>query len=177
LISNNDLDHIVERHILPCLLLNYNIEINRTVDLLDIGSGAGFPGLVLKIMQPDLKVVLVDSMRKKCLFLREASENLKIECNIICQRAEHYNQNHADKFDIIVNRAVTSLNVLWSWAQPLLKEGGFFYAMKGGDCRDEIATISMNKIVPEIVYPSDNWIDFSRFLNGKTIIIIENPLF
>ena len=176
LISNNDLDHIVERHILPCLLLHYNIEINKEADLLDIGSGAGFPGLVLKIMQPDLKVVLLDSVRKKCLFLREVSESLKIECDLICQRAEYYNQKQVRQFDVVVNRAVAPLDVLWSWAQPILKEGGLFFAMKGGDCSDEIAAIHMNKIATEVVYPSNNWIEFSRFLKGKTIIKIVNPL-
>ena len=170
LISRNDLTDIVERHILPCVFL-YHLMVKRNkASLIDIGSGAGFPGIVLKIMQPDLKVVLIDSARKKYLFLKEVVEILKIDCDVISQRVEHYGLNANRKFDIVVNRAVASLEILWKWALPIIKSDGIFYAMKGGDCRDELNKLNNEDVKIEIIHPMKEWIQFSDLLREKVII-------
>jgi 16S rRNA (guanine527-N7)-methyltransferase len=174
IISKNDLNDIVERHILPCLFLYYVMDKKKGATVLDIGSGAGFPGIILKIMQPDLKIVLIDSMKKKYLFLQEAADILEIDCTIICERVEQYSLRQDINFDFIVNRAVASLGVLWKWTRPLLKAGGIFYAMKGGNCRNEMNEIDGQKTEIEIIDPPEAWVGFSGYLQGKVIVKISS---
>ena len=98
----------------------------------DIGTGAGFPGMVLKIMYPELNVTLVDSLNKRIEFLKIVIKELglnKIEA--IHARAEEYANNNREKFDIVTARAVASLNVLLEYSIPLVKVDGYFIAMKG----------------------------------------------
>jgi 16S rRNA (guanine527-N7)-methyltransferase len=170
LISIKDLNHIIERHFLPCILLSEVLDKQPGSHLLDIGTGAGFPGIVLKIMQPDLDLVLIDSVKKKYFFLKELCEWLDIDCEIICQRVEQYATITERKFDFIVNRAVAPLAVLWQWALPLLKETGCFYAMKGGDCTEELMGLNMKLIKLDIFYPPSSWTHFSNFLLGKFVV-------
>jgi 16S rRNA (guanine527-N7)-methyltransferase len=109
--------------------------------LLDLGSGAGFPGLVLKIWRPELELILVDAVQKKVHFLQEVIQQLKLQ-NVaaVHSRAEDLGRNRAwrEKHDAVVARAVASLNVLVEYGLPLVRRGGFFYAYKGPDCREEI---------------------------------------
>lgn len=100
--------------------------------LLDIGSGAGFPGLVLKIVFPELKVDLLDSTAKKCHFLEKVITELDLKnIHVICARAEDYAQDNREKYDIITSRAVAPLKHLLEYAIPLLKIGGTFVSLKG----------------------------------------------
>jgi 16S rRNA (guanine527-N7)-methyltransferase len=170
LICKKDISHIIERHFLPCILLSYFFKKQEAAAVLDIGTGAGFPGMVLKIMQPDLNLVLIDAARKKCLFLKELSEVLDVESEIICQRVEQYTKNTERLFDFIVNRAVAPLSTLWQWALPLLKQNGIFYAMKGGDCAEELNKCKVKGIHMELYYPPAAWTLFSNFLLGKFIV-------
>ncbi len=108
--------------------------------LIDIGSGAGFPGLALKIVRPDLNVTLLDSVRKKTDFLESAIELLGLShACAIHGRAEELGRDrlYRDRFDVAVARAVTALPALLELSLPLVKPGGLFIAMKGRD--DETA--------------------------------------
>ena len=109
--------------------------------LLDIGAGAGFPGLPLKIARPDIHLTLLDSLRKRILFLRETADALNLD-NVECvhARAEEINKTGAyrARSDICTARAVARLDRLAGYALPFLKPGGLFLAMKGPDAADEI---------------------------------------
>ncbi len=106
--------------------------------LLDVGTGAGFPGLVLKIVFPNLKVILVDSLNKRVKFLNSIIEKLELkDIKVIHTRAEDYVVNNREKFDIVTSRAVANLNTLSELCLPFVKIGGYFIPMKA-DAKDEL---------------------------------------
>jgi len=124
------------KHIIDSLtLLQY---IPQGITLADIGTGAGFPGIVLAIMRPDLHVTLVDSLRKRVLFLQEAVNKLGLQ-NVDCvhSRAEDL-AREGKTFDICTARAVARMDKLAKWVLPITKPGGTFLAMKGSDIYDEL---------------------------------------
>jgi len=108
-------------------------------NLLDIGSGAGFPGIPLKIVQPPLMVTLVDSSRKKCSFLRHVILTLALETiSVVHTRIEHLPQERPYTFDTVISRASFKLSRLIEHAAPLLAPGGILIAMKGAHIDDEL---------------------------------------
>lgn len=129
------------RHFADCLspLFNFDFPLNSRV--IDIGTGAGFPGLPIKILRPDLKITLVDSLNKRINFLKEVVSEIgldDVEC--IHARAEELSKNkeYREKFDIGVSRAVSKLNVLSEYVLPFIKIGGFFIAMKAFEIEEEV---------------------------------------
>ncbi|MFI3306991.1 MAG: 16S rRNA (guanine(527)-N(7))-methyltransferase RsmG [Mycoplasmatota bacterium] len=107
------------------------IDFNDYNSLCDVGTGAGFPGIVIKILFPKLNITLVDSLNKRIKFLNDVIEKLnleKIEC--VHSRIEDYAKNNRNKFDLVTARAVAPLNVLLEYCIPVLKETGFFIPMK-----------------------------------------------
>ena len=120
------------KHFYDSVTLARVIDLNNVSNLCDIGTGAGFPGMVLKIIYPELEVTLVDSLNKRIEFLKIVINELglnKIEA--IHARAEEYAIKNREKFDVVTARAVASLNVLLEYSIPLVKVGGYFIAMKG----------------------------------------------
>ena len=120
------------KHIIDSLTLLPYIKANAS--LIDIGTGAGFPGLVLRIMRDDLKLTLLDSLRKRVNFLRETSDMLGLSVECVHARAE----DHSQIYDICTARAVASLDKLAKFALPLLGKNGVFLAMKGTEISEEI---------------------------------------
>lgn len=118
------------KHFYDSLTIVKNVDLNKVTTLLDIGTGAGFPGMVLKICYPNLKITLLDSNNKKIAFLKELSEKLSIDVEIIYDRAEVFVQNRREYYDIVTSRAVADLGILSELAIPYLKVGGNFIAMK-----------------------------------------------
>ena len=173
LVSRNDLPDLVEKHILPSLMLDYVISWKKNSTVLDVGSGAGFPGLILKVMQPHIELTLVDSVRKKYLFLIEACELLSFTCTVINQRVEDFKLIRPKKFDIVVCRAVAELGTFWMWVREMLIPAGHLYALKGGDYIREVDDINDNAIKIEIIKPAKAWIDFSPGLQSKRVINVE----
>lgn len=108
--------------------------------VLDLGSGAGLPGIPLKICFPEASVYLLESQKKKCLFLEAAVEKLGLKgCFVVNRRAEIYARDEKRGFfDVVVSRAVASLAVLLELALPLLSEGGRMVALKGRDIEEEV---------------------------------------
>ena len=108
------------------------INLNNYNTLCDIGTGAGFPGLVIKIFYPHLKVVLVDSLNKRINFLSDVIKELGLtDIETVHARIEDYAHNNKDKFDIVTARAVAPLNILLEYAIPITKVSSYFIAMKG----------------------------------------------
>ncbi|MBN2414814.1 16S rRNA (guanine(527)-N(7))-methyltransferase RsmG [bacterium] len=131
LVSPADMERLVPRHFLECAGLAITVPMSDRAKVLDLGSGAGFPGIPLKIVRPDLEMVLVESRRKRALFLQEAVQVLGLrEVEIAAMRAEDLAAPHPG-FDVVVSRAVADLSSLYRWTMPLLTPGGVLAVLKG----------------------------------------------
>lgn len=130
-------EEIILKHFIDSLTILPFIEENKKI--LDIGTGAGFPGIPLKIVSPSSNVTLLDSLNKRILFLNEVMKELSLE-NIyaVHGRAEDFAQNNRENYDIVVSRAVARLNVLLEYMLPLTKIGGKAICMKAFDIEEEL---------------------------------------
>lgn len=131
-------EDIENRHFLDSLLLTKHLKGNER--LIDVGTGAGFPGMVLKIACPELDVCLLDSLDKRLVFLQAVANAVNAPCHLVHARAEdagHFAELR-EKFDIATARAVAPLNVLCEICLPFVTAEGRFLAMKGSAAEDEI---------------------------------------
>lgn len=127
-------------------LLNF-VDIPQNSSLADVGTGAGFPGVVLKIARPDIKLTLIDSLNKRLVFLGEVCAQLGIDAELIHSRAEDgaRDEKLRESFDFAVSRAVARMNVLSEYCLPYVKVGGAFCALKGAQANEEFKE-SLNAI-------------------------------
>ncbi len=126
-----DHDEVYLKHFYDSLTLAKVVDLNNYKTLCDIGTGAGFPGIILKIFYPDLKITLIDSLNKRIIFLNKVIEELGLEGIIaIHSRIEEYGIKNRDLFDIVTARAVAPLNILLEYSIPILKVNGLFLPMK-----------------------------------------------
>mgnify|MGYP004686378451 FL=1 len=120
------------KHFYDSLTIAKVIDLTKEKSLCDVGSGAGFPGMVLKIVFPNLKVTLVDSLNKRIKFLTEVANELNLkDIALVHARAEDFAKNNREKFDVVTARAVAPINVLLEYCLPLTKVGKYFIALKG----------------------------------------------
>lgn len=163
-------DEIIKRHFLDSIsLLNYNIDTNSKV--CDVGTGAGFPGIPLKILRSDLKVDLLESTTKKTMFLQHIIKELKLyNVNIINDRVENVSHEtlYREKYDYVISRAMARLNKLIELSFALVNINGKYIALKGNKFNEELleANISINKMGGEI----EKIIPINEF-NSNIIII------
>jgi 16S rRNA (guanine527-N7)-methyltransferase len=137
----NDPQEIMIKHFIDSILCFYVIPSHGYYSLIDIGTGAGFPGIPLKIMNPEMGLTLVESVRKKADFCKRVINSLQLEeVNIIQKRAEDVGQDyeHRENYDWAVARAVAPLPVLLEYMLPLVKLGGSAVAMKAAEIEEEI---------------------------------------
>jgi 16S rRNA (guanine527-N7)-methyltransferase len=143
-----DPDEIAIKHYLDSLTCLKAAKFRKGDIVADIGTGAGFPGVPLAIVRPDIKVVLIDATRKRLVFLKEVQEALEVlsedgESNIelVQARAEEVGRQseHREHYNIVVARAVAEMRILVEYCLPLVKPGGVFIAMKGPDVEGELA--------------------------------------
>ena len=133
--------HFIDSIALIPYLLDKGININNKLKIIDIGTGAGFPGLPLKIMMPDVKFTLLDSLNKRVSFLNEVIDELKLkDIEALHGRAEDYasDNKYREKYDICVSRAVANLSTLSEYCIPFVKEDGYFISYKAGESEEEI---------------------------------------
>ncbi|MGU9539945.1 16S rRNA (guanine(527)-N(7))-methyltransferase RsmG [Clostridium tepidum] len=134
-------EEIIKKHFIDCIKIFKASPIKEAKSLIDIGTGAGFPGIPIKILRDDIKITLLDSLQKRINFLNIVIGDLKLQ-DIQCLhgRAEDYAQEteHRQNYDIAVSRAVANLAVLSEFCIPFVKKGGYFVAMKGPSVEDEI---------------------------------------
>lgn len=124
---------ILHKHFIDSILMAKYGEINGDESLIDVGTGAGFPSVPLKIFLPGLKITLLDSLNKRIEFLKKLCDKLEIEADFIHGRAEDVARNteYREKFDVSCARAVANLSVLSEYCIPFVRVGGRFIAMKG----------------------------------------------
>ena len=119
------------KHFYDSLTLSKVIDLTNDLSLIDVGTGAGFPGIVLKICFPNLKVTLLDSLQKRITFLDEVIKELELtNINTVHDRAEDYAKNHREEYDIVTSRAVANLRVLSELCIPMVKVNGYFIPLK-----------------------------------------------
>ncbi len=139
--SIEDDEEIYLKHFIDSVLLLNKDNINENKKIIDVGTGGGFPGLPLKIINNNYKITLLDSLRKRIDFLQEVVNALSLSnVKLIHGRAEDFGQNkeHRENYDICVSRAVAPLNVLSEYCIPFVKVGGYFAAYKSNIISQEI---------------------------------------
>lgn len=119
------------KHFYDSATITYVIDLNNVDSLCDVGTGAGFPGIVLKILYPHLNVTLIDSLNKRISFLEKVIDELKLDkINVFHARAEEYGKKVREKYDVVTARAVAPLNILLEYCLPLVKKEKYFIPMK-----------------------------------------------
>lgn len=119
------------KHFYDSLTLIKEIDLTKDLTLCDVGTGAGFPGIVLKIVFPNLKITLIDALQKRINYLNEIIKELELtDIVAIHARSEEYARNNYEKFDVVTARAVANLRILSEICIPMVKVNGYFVAMK-----------------------------------------------
>lgn len=132
LTSITNYNEVLIKHFYDSLTLIKAIEFNKVNTLCDVGTGAGFPAIPLKILYPHLSIYLIESQTKKTMFLNKLISYLNLNnITIVNKRAELFAKDNSNKFDVVTARAVSPLNILNELCIPLVKVGGHFIAMKG----------------------------------------------
>lgn len=170
LTSITEKEEFAVKHILDSVI-PYK-EFNHSSLILDLGSGAGFPGVPLKILRPDLKFVLLDSVLKKVEFLNEVIKKLNFtNCVAVHARVEDFAKTNAEKFDYVVVRAVAKLNTLVEYSLPLVKTGGQVFVYKAQNLAEEInlAKNALKTLAGEV----KNVIKLILQGNERNIIILQ----
>jgi len=169
-----DPEEIILKHFIDSITILK--EIKDYSKVVDVGTGAGFPGIPLSIMNPTLKITLVDSLNKRLIFLQEVVNRLKLKnIEIVHARAEEFGQNkkYRESFDIATSRAVANLSTLSEYLIPLVKVGGKVISMKASDAQEEINDA---KKAIEVLGGSIQQIDEFNLPQsdiGRTVIIIR----
>ena len=135
-----DPNDIMIKHFLDSIILNNFCDISKKGKVIDVGTGAGFPGVPLKIFREDIELTLVDSLNKRIKFLNKLMTKINLEVDIIHARAEELSHNlkYRESYDLAVSRAVAPLNILCEYCLPYVKIGGCFVALKGANVDEEI---------------------------------------
>lgn len=136
-----EIDDVIVKHFLDSLLLVKITDLSKTHSIIDVGTGAGFPGIPIKIMFPDIKMTLLDSLNKRLCFLNEVISELELsDIQTIHGRAEDVAKqiDYREQFDMCVSRAVANLAVLSEFCLPFVNTGGVFVSYKSSTSDDEI---------------------------------------
>lgn len=169
-----DWDEVLEKHFLDSISLIRAVDLNQKLTVMDMGTGAGFPGIPLKIAFPNLKVTLADSLNKRVLFLQKVIDALKLEdIEAIHGRAEDLarDKKYREQYDISVSRAVANLSTLSEYCLPFVKIGGQFISYKSGEIEEEVnasksAVFLLGGKVKDIV-------KFELGESGRSFIVID----
>lgn len=136
-----DDEGIAVKHFIDSLSVCKYVSFQNAPKIIDIGTGAGFPGIPLKIMYSEISITLLDSLNKRIVFLDEVCRQLELDALLIHGRAEEFgrDEDYREKYDMAVSRAVANLPALCEYCLPFVKVGGRFVSMKGPDGENELA--------------------------------------
>jgi 16S rRNA (guanine527-N7)-methyltransferase len=169
-------DAVYEKHFYDSASLSFFVNIDKVERIADIGSGAGFPSIPLKICFPHLKVTIVDSLNKRIQFLNFLVEQLGVsDVSCVHGRAEDIAKlpEHRDSYDLVTARAVARLNVLNEFCLPFVRKNGLFAAMKGSQSEEEVreASFSLRELKAKI--KAQHQLQLPNEQSERHIVIIE----
>lgn len=169
-------EDIIDKHFIDSLLFLKSVDVTKVKSLIDVGTGAGFPSLPIKIMYPHIEVTLLDGLNKRLKFLQAVADELGLQVNCIHGRAEDAGKNLElrEKFDIATARAVANMNSLSEYCLPFVKVGGSFVALKGPGLEEEAenATKAITVLGGEIE-KIDNYILLDKEKSQRNIAVIR----
>lgn len=144
-------EEVYEKHFYDSITPVFYYDFMKIKTMCDVGAGAGFPSIPIKILFPHIELTIVDSLNKRITFLKELAQKLELSnCHFFHERAENFgqNKNFREKFDIVTARAVARLSMLGEFCLPLVKVGGVFVALKGNAAESEwkVAKEGINKL-------------------------------
>lgn len=177
LISRKDIENALENHILHSIVVLKFLDIPNKSKCLDLGTGGGLPGIPLKIIRPDLQMIMIDSIAKKIKITQILASHIALKgIEAICIRAEEMakNQKYKSLFDFVFTRAVGRLSTVLAWTKPLLKTNGSVVFFKGGDLSDEFnqaKKIFSNLKLQELLIRLDGYDKFEKL--GKKIVVCK----
>lgn len=170
-----DFNEVINKHFIDSLMLNRVCNLNEKLSILDLGTGAGFPGIPLKIAYPNLEIVLLDSLNKRIKFLDEVIIKLNLSnIKAIHGRAEDYGSDtkYRERFDICVSRAVANLSTLSEYCVPFVKVGGSFISYKSGNIKDELETSKKAiKVLGGSLHKADTFIIPGTDIDRSLVVI------
>ncbi len=165
---------VVKKHFIDSMMVSRVLDMKKISLLCDVGTGAGFPGIPLKIVYPHLHLTLVDSVGKRVNFLSEVVEKLGLEdVEAIHSRTEDlaHNSKYREKYDLVTARAVASMNVLSEYCIPYAKIGGYFAAYKSGNIEEEIE--NAKNAVKTLGGKIEKTDVFELYDMGRSIVLIK----
>lgn len=165
---------VVKKHFIDSMMISRVLDMKKINSLCDVGTGAGFPGIPLKIVYPHLHLTLVDSVGKRVNFLSEVVEKLGLEdVEAIHSRTEDlaHNSKYREKYDLVTARAVASMNVLSEYCIPYAKIGGYFAAYKSGNIEEEIE--NAKNAVKTLGGKIEKTDMFELYEMGRSIVLIR----
>ena len=166
---------VIIKHFLDSIIVSKFLELTPGLRLIDVGTGAGFPGVPLKIANPEIDLTLLDILNKRIIFLNKLVEKLGLTSEIFHNRAEECGKNKKfrEKFNIVTSRAVAKLTVLSEYCLPLLKVGGYFVSLKGSNVENEIEESKKSIEVLGGKIERVEKFDLPEGKGGRAIVIIK----
>lgn len=165
-ISRKDIENIYEKHVLHSLSIATQFDFFENTEVMDLGTGGGFPGIPMAIFRPDVHFTLVDSIAKKTNVVQEIVDALGLEnVEVIRSRAEDLK---GQTYDFVMTRAVARLSKLWTWSRPLIRKGAMtpefrngLICLKGGDLSEEVSESGLRPRVMDIhaIFPESSFQD------------------
>ncbi len=167
-----------EDHIINSIFFLTKYSFDNAKSVADIGSGGGFPGIPLKILFPEVRITLIDSIKKKVNVQQDITEKMNLKkIEALCGRAEELSvqTKYKSKYDIVISKAVSSLDNLYLWGNKFLNSNGEMICIKGGNIEEEISSLlKLKKNLSVEVINFENLLPYS--VEYKKIVVIKNKL-
>ena len=165
-----------EDHIINSIFFLTKYSFDKVKSVADIGSGGGFPGIPLKILFPEIRITLIDSIRKKVNVQQDITEKMNLKkIEALCGRAEELSvqTKYKSKYDIVISKAVSSLDNLYLWGNKFLNSNGEMICIKGGNIEEEISSLlKLKKNLSVEVISFEDLLPYS--VEDKKIVVIKN---